>query len=96
MAAPNVDLRTYLDRNYPKLAKLPPSVVQPLNVAWRGWLRLGPLRYLVIAAIMFFIPVAMENDLIPYLQGGFGTNVLFLTGIWILLALGLSVVVGLA
>jgi branched-chain amino acid transport system permease protein len=33
---------------------------------------------------------------IPFLSGGFGIRVLVLTGIWILLALGLSVVVGMA
>ncbi len=96
MAAPDVNLQTYLNRNYPRLAKLPPGVVTPLETVWKGWRRLGPLRYLIIAAIMFVIPMAMQADLVPYLSGGFGTNVLFLTGIWILLALGLSVVVGLA
>jgi branched-chain amino acid transport system permease protein len=48
-----------------------------------------------------FIPaledsVADVDSPIPYLQGGFGIRVLVVTGIWILLALGLSVVVGMA
>ena len=48
-----------------------------------------------------FIP-GLESSLegvegpIPYLTGGFGIRVLVMTGIWILLALGLSVVVGMA
>jgi branched-chain amino acid transport system permease protein len=48
-----------------------------------------------------FIP-ALEGSVegvespIPFLQGGFGIRVLVVTGIWILLALGLSVVVGMA
>ena len=40
--------------------------------------------------------VADLDSPIPYLQGGFGIRVLVMTGIWILLALGLSVVVGMA
>jgi branched-chain amino acid transport system permease protein len=91
------DLQTYLNRNYPKsAAKLPPAVVGAGNTVWKGWFMLGPLRYLLIAGFMATIPILMEKDIIPYLQGGFGTNILFLTGIWILLALGLSVVVGMA
>ena len=97
MAAPTVDLREHLDENYPRVSKqLPSGVVAALNVIWIGWKRLGWTRYIVIAVLMWFVPVAMEADLVPYLSGGFGTSVLFLTGIWILLALGLSVVVGLA
>jgi len=48
-----------------------------------------------------FIP-ALEDSVadldspIPFLQGGFGIRVLVMTGIWILLSLGLSVVVGMA
>jgi len=40
--------------------------------------------------------VADLESPIPYLTGGFGIRVLVMTGIWILLALGLSVVVGMA
>ncbi|MDP9069097.1 MAG: branched-chain amino acid ABC transporter permease [Actinomycetota bacterium] len=91
------DLRPYLDRNYPRLSqRLPDSVVAPSNIAWRGWRRLGYFRYLIAAALMAVIPWLMDNDYFPILQGGYGINVLFTTGYWILLTLGLSVVVGLA
>lgn len=91
------DLRTYLDRNYPRLSsKLPDGVVGPGNIAWRGWRRMGYFRYLIAAAFMAIIPYLMDNDIFPILQGGYGINVLFTTGYWILLTLGLSVVVGLA
>lgn len=91
------DLRGYLDRNYPHLSeKLPDAVVGPMGVAWRGWRRMGYFRYLIAAALMATIPWLMENDIIPLLQGGYGTNILFFTGYWILLTLGLSVVVGMA
>ena len=91
------DLRTYLDRNYPRVsAKLPDAVVGPGNIAWRGWRRMGYFRYLIAAALMATIPYLMDNDIFPILQGGYGINVLFTTGYWILLTLGLSVVVGLA
>jgi branched-chain amino acid transport system permease protein len=97
MAAPAKNLRSYLDRNYPRAStKLPDGLVGPLGVVWKGWYRLGYFRYLIAAGLMALIPVLIENDYIPYLSGGGGTNVLFRTGIWILLALGLSVVVGLA
>lgn len=91
------NLRAYLDRNYPRLSqKLPDRVVTPANVAWRGWRRLGYFRYLVAGALMATIPWLMDNDIFPILQGGYGINILFNTGYWILLSLGLSVVVGLA
>jgi branched-chain amino acid transport system permease protein len=45
---------------------------------------------------MALIPVAMEHNIFPVLQGFYGIDVLFNTGLWILLALGLGVVVGLA
>ena len=91
------DLRTYLDRNYPRVsAKLPDAVVGPGNIAWRGWRRMGYFRYLIAAALMATIPYLMDNDIFPILQGGYGINILFTTGYWILLTLGLSVVVGLA
>lgn len=91
------DLRPYLDRNYPRLSqKLPDAVVRPANVAWRGWRRMGYFRYLVAAVLMATIPWLMDNDIFPILQGGYGINILFMTGYWILLTLGLSVVVGMA
>lgn len=91
------DLREELDRKVPRLSRsLPDNVVGPLNVVWSGWQRLGYFRYLIAAAFMWVIPVAMEEEWLPVLQGGFGTNVLFITGYWILLTLGLSVVVGMA
>jgi branched-chain amino acid transport system permease protein len=91
------NLRTYLDRNYPRVSKrLPDGFVRPANVAWRGWRRMGYFRYLIAAALMAVIPWLMDNDIFPVLQGGYGINVLFTTGYWILLTLGLSVVVGLA
>ena len=95
--ASTFNMRAYLDRHYPKMSgRLPDSVVEPLNKVARAWFNMGFARYLIIAAIMWFIPSLMENDMIPYLEGGFGTTVLFNTGVWILLAIGLNVVVGLA
>lgn len=95
--ASTFNLRAYLDRHYPKMSgRLPDSVVGPLDTAARFWFSMGFIRYLFIAAFMWFIPALMENDMIPYLEGGFGTTVLFNTGVWILLAIGLNVVVGLA
>lgn len=97
VAGDSLNLRAYLDRNYPKMSgRMPDGVVGPLEKLWKGWVKLGYFRYLLMGVLMYFIPVLMEADLIPYLQGGFGTNVLFLTGVWILLALGLNVVVGMA
>ncbi|MFP5352681.1 MAG: branched-chain amino acid ABC transporter permease [Actinomycetota bacterium] len=91
------DLRSYLDRNYPRIsARLPDGAVGPMNIAWQGWRRMGYFRYLIAAALMAVIPWLMDNDILPLLQGGYGINVLFTTGYWILLTLGLSVVVGLA
>lgn len=93
----DASLRVYLDRNYPKLSGLlPDAVVAPMGIAWRGWRRLGPLRLIIAVAIMAVIPWLMDNDYFPILQGGYGVNVLFTIGYWILLSLGLSVVVGLA
>lgn len=95
--AQNKNLRVYLDNNYPKTSeRLPDSVVNVLGVPFAGWRSIGYFRYLIGAGLMALIPIAMENDLVPYLSGGFGVRVLVLTGIWILLALGLSVVVGMA
>lgn len=72
------------------------TIMGPLQPVKNFFGKLGYFNYLVAGVLMILVPVAMEADLIPYLQGGFGTNVLFLTGVWILLALGLNVVVGMA
>lgn len=90
-------LRTYLDEKFPRTSnKLPDGVVGALDVPFRGWQRMGYFRYLLAAVFMWFIPTIMEEGWLPLLQGGFGIQVLFVTGYWILLALGLSVVVGFA
>ncbi|MFN2593409.1 MAG: branched-chain amino acid ABC transporter permease [Actinomycetota bacterium] len=92
-----VDLRAYLDRNYPFLAtRLPDSVVRPLNVVWRGWQRLGYFRYALIGLIMATLPYLINHGLIPELKGSYGNTILVQTGYTILLAIGLNVVVGLA
>lgn len=97
MTTKRTDLRTYLNETAPRMSKmLPEGVVKALNVPWIGWQRLGFVRYLVAAAFMASLPILMEKDIIPVLNGSFGVAVLFITGVWILLALGLSVVVGLA
>ena len=89
-------------RDFPRLARaLPDGAIDSLNVVYRGWQILSHyyITYLLAAVVMFFIPHLMELEGLPEgfpLQGSYGTNVLFLTGVWILLALGLSVVVGLA
>jgi branched-chain amino acid transport system permease protein len=95
--------REQLDREYPRTSHaLPDGVVQVLGAIRHGWKSIGYLKYLIIAVLMWFIPEIMDSGIlegIPVLgamTGGFGTNVLFLTGVWILLAIGLNVVVGLA
>ncbi len=87
---------------FPRLRRaIPDGAIDKLNVVYRGWQILSHyyITYLLAALVMAVIPLLMELEGIPEafpLQGGFGTSVLFLTGVWILLALGLSVVVGLA
>jgi branched-chain amino acid transport system permease protein len=91
------DLRTHLNTNFPRIsARIPDDVVKPANVLWAGWQRIGYGRYLVAAALMALVPLAMDNGSFPVLKGEYGKEVLVRTGIWILLALGLNVVVGLA
>jgi branched-chain amino acid transport system permease protein len=101
------DLRTYLDNNYPKVAeRVPDGVVKVAAVPFRAWNSIGYFRYLVGALLMACVPILMDPEIIPafegaespipLLSGGFGIRVLVVTGIWILLALGLSVVVGMA
>ena len=92
-------LREYLDRSFPRLSRsMPDNVVGALNVPYQGWKVISRfyINYLLAAGIMAAIPWLMENNYFPVLQGGFGVQVLFLTGYWILLTLGLSVVVGMA
>jgi branched-chain amino acid transport system permease protein len=95
--------RAHLDREYPRVSNaLPDGVVQTLAAIRHGWKSIGYFKYLILAALMWCIPVIMDKGwlegipILEALDGGFGTNVLFLTGIWILLAIGLNVVVGLA
>ncbi|MEA2452516.1 MAG: branched-chain amino acid transport system permease protein [Actinomycetota bacterium] len=66
------------------------------NFIVAGWEKLGFVRYLIAAAFMWSIPILMDKDIFPVLNGSKGINILFITGYWILLSLGLSVVVGLA
>jgi branched-chain amino acid transport system permease protein len=95
--APSSDLKTHLETNYPRTANaLPDGLMNAGNVAFVGWRRMGYFRYLVAAAIMWFIPTLLDAEILPVLGGNFGITVLFVTGYWILLTLGLSVVVGLA
>jgi branched-chain amino acid transport system permease protein len=97
VAAPAAEFRAFLDRRYPRLSpRLPDGVVGPMAVVYKSWQRLGYFRYLVAAAVMIAIPFLINSGALPYLEGAAGNTVLFRTGIWILLALGLGVVVGLA
>lgn len=62
------------------------------------WRRL--ITYIIAVGLMASIPPLMAEEFYPFyflgLTGDFGTNVLVVTGYFILLTLGLSVVVGLA
>ncbi|HET7481746.1 MAG TPA: branched-chain amino acid ABC transporter permease [Actinomycetota bacterium] len=91
--------RSRLDRSFPRLARrLPEGVVNGFDYVYRTWQLLSQfyLTYLIAAGVMIIIPSLMQNGLVPYLSGSYGVTVLFNTGYWILLTLGLSVVVGLA
>ncbi len=101
------DLRVYLNNNYPKTSeRLPDGVVNALAPPFKAWHAIGYGRYLFGLLIMIAIPILIDPEIIPafegldspipFIQGGFGIRVLVVTGIWILLALGLSVVVGMA
>jgi branched-chain amino acid transport system permease protein len=105
--AKNKDLRAYLNNNYPRTAeRVPDGVVKVAAVPFRAWNSIGYFRYLIGALLMASVPILMDPEIIPafegvespipLLSGGFGIRVLVMTGIWILLALGLSVVVGMA
>ena len=91
------ELRERLDKTMPRVGpRIPDAVVKPLEIPYRGWQRLGYFRYLIAAGFMISLPFLMEADIFPILQGAYGVNVLFTVGYWALLALGLSVVVGMA
>jgi|GEM_PF-1287472 branched-chain amino acid transport system permease protein len=105
--AQNTNLRVYLDNNYPKTSgRLPDGVVKVLQGPFALWFKIGYGRYLFGLLIMIAIPILIDPEIIPafegldspipFIQGGFGIRVLVVTGIWILLALGLNVVVGMA
>jgi branched-chain amino acid transport system permease protein len=105
--AKNKDFRVYLENNYPKaFERLPEGVINTLARPFEAWNSIGYARYLIGALIMIAIPILIEPEIVPafegldspvpFIQGGFGIRVLVMTGIWILLALGLSVVVGMA
>lgn len=91
--SPGLSVRNLADR-------LPDGLTGPVAAGWRAvatlWQRLGYLRYLVVAALMVTIPWAMDAGLVPTLSGDYGKGILVVTGTWILLALGLNVVVGMA
>ena len=101
MAVKTQHLRDRLE-SFPRLSRaIPDGAVDSLNVPYRGWQILSHyyVTYLLAAGLMFLIPYLMEAEWLPEafpLSGGFGHQVLFTTGYWILLTLGLSVVVGLA
>jgi branched-chain amino acid transport system permease protein len=78
------------------MATMAPTKDQRPNVLVDGWRKLGYAKYLLAALIMYFIPNVLEAGVLPVLEGSFGVTVLFNTGYYILLTLGLSVVVGLA
>jgi branched-chain amino acid transport system permease protein len=97
MATGSTGFKTQLDRRYPRLAeRVPDGMVGPMNAAWRVWRRIGYGRYLVAAFLMALVPKAMDAGLVPTLSGEGGKSILVQTGYWILLAIGLNVVVGLA
>ena len=101
MAVKTQQLSERLD-SFPRLKRmLPDSAIDTLNVPYRGWQILSHyyVTYILAGLLMAAIPYLMEAEWLPEafpLQGGFGHQVLFTTGYWILLTLGLSVVVGLA
>src|SRR5688572_29332449 len=65
-----------------------------LSSSARVGLKVG--RYALAALFMAALPILMERGYFPVLKGFYAVDVLFNTGLWILLALGLGVVVGLA
>lgn len=86
-------IRTQMDR-----ARQPFERYREWESGLSGRARIGlkVARYALAAVFMALIPVAMEHNYFPVLQGFYGIDVLFNTGLWILLAIGLGVVVGLA
>ena len=107
MAKGDRDLRTYLQDRYPKVAaRTPDGVMKVAQPVFGGWRAIGYGRYLLAILFMIAVPILMKpeivpgledvNSPIPYINGSFGVSVLVDTGIYILLALGLSIVVGMA
>ncbi|MDQ3657350.1 MAG: branched-chain amino acid ABC transporter permease [Chloroflexota bacterium] len=107
MAKSDRDLRTYLQDRYPKVAaRTPDGVMKVAQPVFGGWRAIGYGRYLIAIILMIAVPILMKPEIIPafedvespipYLNGSFGVSVLVDTGIYILLALGLSIVVGMA
>ncbi len=102
MSSPVYRFFEWLDARLEPVRERAPRVPvpEPVRQRWqqggRLWRRLGPLRYLVAAGLMALIPPLMERGWFPILNGTYGQTVLFNTGYWILLTLGLGVVVGLA
>jgi branched-chain amino acid transport system permease protein len=107
MARSDRDLRTYLGDRYPRTAeRIPDDVIKVAQPLFGGWRAIGYGRYLLAILVMIAIPILMKPEIvpfledfdspIPYINGSFGVSVLVDTGIYILLALGLSIVVGMA
>ncbi|HEX2051239.1 MAG TPA: branched-chain amino acid ABC transporter permease [Actinomycetota bacterium] len=91
------DFGTRLRRDYPRLGRvLPAPATDALGAVGGAWRFLGPFRYLIVAALMWALPWYMDTYGILGVDGSSGVTILFLTGVWILLAIGLNVVVGLA
>lgn len=91
--------REFLERNYPRLsARLPDGAMPVLDVVWTMWRKIGYGRYLVLAGLLALVPIAIDNGLMDPIGGGseYWKSILVTLGIWILLALGLNVVVGMA
>lgn len=107
MAKSDRDLRTYLEDRYPKVAaRTPDGVMKVAQPVFGGWRAIGYGRYALAILVMIVIPILMKPEILPGLEdvespiplinGSFGVSVLVDTGIYILLALGLSIVVGMA
>ncbi len=97
--AGRVTARQLMNERFPKLAKrTPDSVMNPLETAYGAWRRIGFGRYVIAAALMAYVPIAIDRGLMSPIGGGseYWKGILVQTGVYILLALGLNVVVGLA
>jgi branched-chain amino acid transport system permease protein len=107
MAKSDRDLRAYMEDRYPRVAaRTPDGVMKVAQPVFGGWRAIGYGRYLFAILLMIAIPILMKPEIVPGLEdvespiplinGSFGVSVLVDTGIYILLALGLSIVVGMA